>query len=605
MTAPMMTGPRTLFVVPTTPDSPATAVALGLVRAFERAGHDVGYVRPVDNPNTPAGSPDPAFRVARVHCGAAIPDPLPARQAEGMIRAGAMAALLDAVVQRVEQARRGHALVVVEGPAPMRGHPLIGDLDRTLGRNLAAEVIPVVPGDRGRVEEVVNAVADAIYRFGGADAPPPAQVIVTPAPGAGRAAALRAALDAASLASPCLVLPSLDEDRNGLPITDTLNGLGLGTGPSIPAEVRARVARHMDHLADLMAPGLVMQNPTVRRTAGLTPPMFRYRMVEAARDADRRIVLPEGEELRTLKAAVLCAEQGIARCVLLGDPATIRANARAAGLTVPDTLEIVDPTAIRARYVAPLVALRKSMTPERAEQALQDTVVLGTMMLAEDDVDGLVSGAVHTTADTVRPALQLIRTAPGASLVSSVFFMLMPDQVLVYGDCAINPDPTAEQLAEIAIQSADSAATFGIEPRVAMISYSTGTSGQGDDVDKVRIATALVRQRRPDLLVDGPLQYDAATVASVARSKAPDSPVAGRATVFVFPDLNTGNCTYKAVQRAAHVVSVGPLLQGLRKPVNDLSRGALVDDIVYTIALTALQAGGPRRAETQDLAATG
>jgi phosphate acetyltransferase len=212
------------------------------------------------------------------------------------------------------------------------------------------------------------------------------------------------------------------------------------------------------------------------------------------------------------------------------------------------------------------------------------------MMLAEGAVDGLVSGAVHTTASTVLPALQLIKTAPGSTIVSSVFFMLMPDQVLVYGDCAINPDPTAEQLADIAIQSADSAAAFGIEPRVAMISYSTGASGAGGGVDKVRLATRLVRERRPDIVVDGPIQYDAASVESVGQQKAPSSPLAGRANVFVFPDLNTGNTTCKAVQRSAGVVCVGPMLQGLAKPVNDLSRGALVDDIVYTIALTAIQA---------------
>ena len=212
------------------------------------------------------------------------------------------------------------------------------------------------------------------------------------------------------------------------------------------------------------------------------------------------------------------------------------------------------------------------------------------MMLAVDEVDGLVSGAVHTTANTVRPALQLIKTAPGSSIVSSCFFMLMPEQVLVYADCAINPDPTAEELADIAKQSADSAAAFGIDPKVAMISYSTGASGSGDDVEKVRKATELAKTRFPELVLDGPMQYDAATVKDVAAQKAPGSPVAGQATVFVFPDLNTGNTTYKAVQRSANVVSVGPMLQGLRKPVNDLSRGALVDDIVFTIALTAIQA---------------
>ncbi|HSK13988.1 MAG TPA: phosphate acetyltransferase, partial [Phnomibacter sp.] len=280
------------------------------------------------------------------------------------------------------------------------------------------------------------------------------------------------------------------------------------------------------------------------------------------------------------------------RCLLLGKRQAITEVAEAQGVVLPPDLEILDPDEIRHRYIMPLVELRKhkGMTPPQAEQHLEDNVVLGTMMIVLNEVDGLVSGAVHTTANTIRPALQLIKTAPGASIVSSVFFMLMPEQVYVYGDCAVNPDPTAEELADIAIQSADSAKAFGISPRVAMISYSTGSSGAGADVEKVVAATKLAKEKRPDLLIDGPLQYDAASVESVGRQKSPGSPVAGRANVFVFPDLNTGNTTYKAVQRSAGVVSVGPMLQGLRRPVNDLSRGALVDDIVYTIALTAIQA---------------
>jgi phosphate acetyltransferase len=275
---------------------------------------------------------------------------------------------------------------------------------------------------------------------------------------------------------------------------------------------------------------------------------------------------------------------------LLAKPEAVFDVAKARNIELPADLEIIDPDLIRENYVAQMVELRKGKLNElQAREQLQDTVVLGTMMLALDQVDGLVSGAVHTTANTVRPAFQLIKTAPEYSLVSSIFFMLLPDEVYVYGDCAINPDPDAEQLAEIAIQSADSAKAFGIDPRIAMISYSTGTSGAGAEVEKVAKATEIAKQRRPDLLIDGPLQYDAASVESVGRSKAPDSQVAGRANVFIFPDLNTGNTTYKAVQRSANVVSVGPMLQGLNKPVNDLSRGALVDDIVFTIALTAIQ----------------
>ena len=332
----------------------------------------------------------------------------------------------------------------------------------------------------------------------------------------------------------------------------------------------------------------------------MPPPAFRHRLVQAARAAGKRIVLPEGDEPRTVQAAAICQRKGIARCLLLGDPDRVRHVAAIQGITLPDGLEIIDPATVRARYVVPMTVLRsaKGLTEVQAEHQLEDNVVLGTMMLAMDEVDGLVSGAEHTTANTIRPALQLIRTAPGVKNVSSVFFMLMPNEVLVYGDCAVNPDPTAEELAEIAVQSAESACAFGIEPRVAMISYSTGSSGSGADVDKVRRALALARAMRPTLLIDGPLQYDAASVESVGRQKAPDSAVAGRASVFVFPDLNTGNTTYKAVQRSAHVVSIGPMLQGLRKPVNDLSRGALVDDIVYTIALTAIQA---KQAETPPL----
>ena len=322
----------------------------------------------------------------------------------------------------------------------------------------------------------------------------------------------------------------------------------------------------------------------------LSPSAFRHELVQKSIAAKKRIVLPEGDEPRTIQAAAICQSRGIAQCILLAKPEAVVEVAKARGIELPYDLEIIDPDLIRDNYVAKMVELRKGKINElQAREQLQDTVVLGTMMLALDQVDGLVSGAVHTTANTVRPAFQLIKTAPDYSLVSSVFFMLLPDEVYVYGDCAINPDPSAEELAEIAIQSADSAKAFGIDPRIAMISYSTGTSGAGAEVEKVAEATRIAQERRPDLLIDGPLQYDAASVESVGRSKAPDSKVAGRANVFIFPDLNTGNTTYKAVQRSADVVSVGPMLQGLNKPVNDLSRGALVDDIVFTIALTAIQ----------------
>ena len=227
-----------------------------------------------------------------------------------------------------------------------------------------------------------------------------------------------------------------------------------------------------------------------------------------------------------------------------------------------------------------------------ARDTMTDVSYFGTMMVHRGLADGMVSGAVHTTAHTIRPSLEFVKTKPGISIVSSVFFMCLADRVMVYGDCAVVPDPTAEQLADIAISSAETASAFGIEPRVAMLSYSTGESGSGADVDRVREATRLVRMRRPDLKVEGPIQYDAAVDATVAKVKLPGSEVAGHATVFIFPDLNAGNNAYKAVQRAANAVAIGPVLQGLNKPVNDLSRGALVTDIVNTIAITAIQAQG-------------
>ena len=361
---------------------------------------------------------------------------------------------------------------------------------------------------------------------------------------------------------------------------------------AVPCDDMARMNDVLDNVAEHLDAEVISASFYLPEHTRLSPPAFRYQLIQKARAAKKRIVLPEGEEPRTMRAAAICEQKGIAHCVLLGKREVIETVATSQGVTLPASLEILDPDLIRASYVEPMVELRKSkgLTTQQAVAQLEDAVVLGTMMLAVGDVDGLVSGAVHTTASTVRPALQLIKTAPGSSIVSSVFFMLMPDQVLVYGDCAINPAPNAEQLAEIAKQSADSATAFGLVPKVAMISYSTGTSGAGEDVEKVRRATEIAQQRFPDLVLDGPLQYDAASVAEVGRQKAPNSQVAGQATVFVFPDLNTGNTTYKAVQRSANVVSVGPMLQGLRKPVNDLSRGALVDDIVFTIALTAIQA---------------
>jgi phosphate acetyltransferase len=342
---------------------------------------------------------------------------------------------------------------------------------------------------------------------------------------------------------------------------------------------------------------LLLEELGAGESTAVTPLMFEYTLLERARSQRKRIVLPEGDEDRILQAAGTLLRRNVVDLTILGDESDVRARAAGLGVDIAaaDILSPTDPE-LRERFAGEYARLRahKGITLEEARDIVTDVSYFGTMMVHLGLADGMVSGAAHTTAHTITPALQFIKTIDGVSVVSSVFFMALEDRVLVYGDCAIVPDPTAGQLADIAISSADTAQQFGIEPRIAMLSYSTGESGSGADVDKVREATALVKQRRPDLLVEGPIQYDAAADAAVAKAKMPESTVAGRATVFIFPDLNTGNNTYKAVQRSAGAVAIGPVLQGLRKPVNDLSRGALVRDIVNTVAITAIQAQAVR-----------
>ncbi|WP_235849658.1 phosphate acetyltransferase [Mycolicibacterium doricum] len=345
---------------------------------------------------------------------------------------------------------------------------------------------------------------------------------------------------------------------------------------------------HVD-TAELLS-RLAIPIPTVT-----TPQMFTYQLLDRARADRKRIVLPEGDDDRILKAAGRLLARGVADLTILGEEARVRARAAELGVDL-SAAAVLDPRTsdLCDRFAEQYAELRKhkGVTVEQAREVIHDVSYFGTMLVHNDMVDGMVSGAAHTTAHTVRPAFEIIKTLPDVSTVSSIFLMCLADRVLAYGDCAIVVNPTSEQLADIAISSARTAARFGIEPRVAMLSYSTGTSGTGADVEKVREATELVHKREPDLLVEGPIQYDAAVEPSVAKTKMPESPVAGRATVLIFPDLNTGNNTYKAVQRSAGAIAIGPVLQGLNKPVNDLSRGALVEDIVNTVAITAIQAQG-------------
>lgn len=327
---------------------------------------------------------------------------------------------------------------------------------------------------------------------------------------------------------------------------------------------------------------------------GMTPYMFLYQLSRKAKSSLKHIVLPEGDDDRILKAASRLVEQEMVKLTILGDPNAVNASIKRLGLKFDTSkIDIVDPvhSANFEDYANTLCELRKgkNITLEAARDLMSDVSYFGTMMVYKGHADGMVSGAAHTTQHTIRPALQFVKTKPGTSIVSSIFFMCLPDRVCVFGDCAVNPNPTAEQLAEIAINSADSSKSFGIEPRIAMLSYSSGTSGEGEDVEKVRRATEIVKQRRPDLKVEGPIQYDAAVDPVVGKQKLPKSEVAGRATVLIFPDLNTGNNTYKAVQRETGALAVGPMLQGLNKPVNDLSRGCTVEDIYNTVIITAIQ----------------
>lgn len=323
----------------------------------------------------------------------------------------------------------------------------------------------------------------------------------------------------------------------------------------------------------------------------ILPDFFLYKLIHLTQKYKKKIILPEGHDLRIINAAYICAQRNTTKCILLGNANKIYSKIKQEGLKIHSNIRIIDADSIRLNYVKRLVEIRKNknITEKKAQEYLKNNIVLATMILENNEVDGLVSGITHTTADTIRPALQIIKTAPKNSIISSAFFMLTSNKVLIYADCAINISPNPEQLAEIAIQSSNLAKLFKIKPKIAMISYSTGNSGKGKEVEKVAQATKIVKSIKPDLIIDGPIQYDAATVPKIALLKSNCSTLLGEANIIIFPDLNTGNTTYKAVQHTSNIISIGPILQGIRKPVNDLSRGASIKDIVYTILVTSVQ----------------
>lgn len=381
----------------------------------------------------------------------------------------------------------------------------------------------------------------------------------------------------------------LNTDADTFSTAMAVNGVSAVLAPENERKVAAALGVVETNI-DMEA---VLRMLQAKKSTRVTPLMFEYELLRRAHQRVQRIVLPEGLDERILRAAEILDLRGVADLTLLGDPERIEQAIDALRLQL-DKVRIIDPqrSELREQYARHYFELRKhkGVSLEMARDAMADVSYFGTMMVHFGHADGMVSGAAHTTQHTIRPSFEIIKTRPGTALVSSVFLMCLEDRVLVYGDCAVNPNPNAEQLADIAISSAETAGMFGIAPRIAMLSYSTGESGKGEAVEKVREATRIVGRRRPDLQVEGPIQYDAAVDAGVAKTKLPQSEVAGNATVFVFPDLNTGNSTYKAVQRSAGAVAIGPVLQGLNKPVNDLSRGCTLTDIVNTVAITAMQA---------------
>ena len=514
-------------------------------------------------------------------------------------------AQVEDVRQALQRTLRGKIAIYVVPIEPLLDQPTISDIAHTIGAEL------VYGEEEQLTREIIGfkiaamEVPDFLQYIGVGD------LIITPGD--------RADIILASLIShPSINYPQISGILlTGKPMDEPVRRLidGLSTLPfavlGVPTDtfttsinvskVEARLEPEnerklaaalgvVENSIDLDALGQLLSTATVTR---VTPLMFENDLIRRAKIERRRIVLPEGDDERILRAAEILTLRGVAKIILLGNEAKVREHIEALGLHLGD-IEIIDPltSKLRDEYARIYFKLRerKGISLEMAYDTMADVSYFGTMMVHLGHADGMVSGAKHTTQHTLRPAFEIIRTRPGTSIVSSVFIMCLEDRLLVYGDCAVNPNPDAGQLADIAISSAETAVMFGIQPRIAMLSYSTGESGKGAAVDKVREATRIARKLRPDLKLEGPLQYDAAVNASVAKEKFPNSEIAGNATVFIFPDLNTGNNTYKAVQQSAHAVAIGPILQGLNKPVNDLSRGCTVTDIFNTVAITAIQA---------------
>ena len=571
---------KSVYITATEPASGQFLVALGVLQALGKNGSNVAYFRPVISDQEKEGDQDSHTSLALALFGikTAYGDTFACTMGEARkaFREGRQEAIMDTILAKYKKLEAACDFVVCVG-TDNKGADLAWqyELNASIADTLGCPALLVTSGKDKGADDIVSGLANMadLLQKRTIDVPVLAIAKATASPDEQKAMAVALGSGGKALA---LVLP------------DTEGGHTCSIAPEDKVATEKALAFLAAHIDGPALARCLQEAPTAK----ISPKMFEANLIERAKSHKMRIVLPEGEEDRILKATAVLARRGVAEITLLGKPDAIAKKQKDLGLDFAVT--VIDPeTALNFDdYVDTYAELRKAkgITREQALATMKDPSYYGTMMVYKNHADGMVSGAINTTAHTIRPAFEFIKAKPGTAIVSSAFLMCMKDRVLVFGDCAVNPNPTPEQLAGIAISSAQTARVFGVEPKVAMLSYSTGTSGKGVDVDAVKEATAIAREQAPELALEGPLQYDAAIDMDVARTKLPNSKVAGQATVFIFPNLNTGNNTYKAVQRAAGAVAIGPVLQGLNKPVNDLSRGCTVADIINTVAITAVQA---------------
>ena len=563
-----------LYLMSTGPQSGKAITALGILDIVKQKNRKVAFFRPVIS-DSPAGKEDellarlfahfkPSFSYADAFA-------YTLSQAREMINSGKESQVYDTIIAKCKKLEETHDFVLcIGGDFHSQDLMLEYSLNVQSAADLGAPALLLMKGAERNADDLIESARSSIRELR-----------------AGAVAVMGCVLNWSQLST-------ADAKKFVEGVANAPEGQSVPDVFAMPenAEASGAADKAIAYFAQHLEGKDLVKAVDDYAVAAVTPKMFEFALMERAKKHKMRIVLPEGSDDRILSAAAEVDRRGVASIIILGDEAAVKKRLGELGLSFSG--DIISP-ASHAKFDAYADAYyearkAKGVTPEKAREVMTDASYFGTMMVWKGDADGMVSGAINTTAHTIKPAFEFVKMKPGVSTVSSIFLMCLKDRVLAFGDCAVNPNPTPEQLAGIAVSSAETARIFGVDPRVAMLSYSTGSSGKGPDVDAVIEATKIAQEMAPDLALEGPLQYDAAVDMAVAKTKLPNSKVAGKATVFIFPDLNTGNNTYKAVQRAANAVAVGPILQGLNKPVNDLSRGCLVADVVNTIAITAVQA---------------